>query len=64
MVDAVASLLDPPAGGSSPLHGLVKVGSAGSAALSTHFSYLAILKSVFAVNNFTPERTQAECMEA
>lgn len=30
MVDAVASLLDPLVGGSSPLHGLVKVGSTGT----------------------------------
>lgn len=30
MVGAVASLLDPLAGGSFPLHGLVKVGSTGS----------------------------------
>ena len=30
VVDAVASLLDPLAGGSSPLHGLIKVGSTGT----------------------------------
>jgi len=30
-----------------------------SAALSIHFSYSAISKSVFAVNGFTPESTEA-----